>query len=49
MTLSHRLLAQAYNNPVAPPQLDEFFSEMDREARAEDLRELGWTGQSIWG
>lgn len=34
--------------PVAPPQLDEFFSEMDREARAADLRELGWTEDMIW-
>lgn len=42
----HAMLA---GSPVPPPQLDEFFSEMDREARAEDLRELGWSEQSIWG
>lgn len=42
----HAMLA---GTPVAPPQLDEFFSEMDREARAADLRELGWTEEMIWG
>lgn len=42
----HAMLA---GTPVPPPQLDEFFSEMDRELRAEDLRELGWSEQSIWG
>lgn len=42
----HAMLA---GTPVAPPQLDEFFSAMDREARAEDLRELGWSERSIWG
>lgn len=42
----HAMLA---GTPVAPPQLDEFFSEMDREARADDLRELGWSEQAIWG
>lgn len=41
----HAMLA---GTPVAPPQLDEFFSEMDREARAADLRELGWTEDMIW-
>jgi uncharacterized damage-inducible protein DinB len=42
----HAMLA---STPVPPPQLDEFFSEMDRDARAGDLRELGWTEESIWG
>lgn len=41
----HAMLA---GTPVAPPQLDEFFSDMDREARAADLRELGWTEDMIW-
>jgi uncharacterized damage-inducible protein DinB len=42
----HAMLA---GTSVPPPQLDEFFSEMDRELRAEDFRELGWSEQSIWG
>lgn len=42
----HAMLA---GTRVAPPQLDEFFSEMDRAARADDLRELGWTEEMIWG
>ncbi|MBZ2207443.1 DinB family protein [Massilia soli] len=41
----HAMLA---GTPVAPPQLDEFFSEMDRQARADDLRELGWTEAMLW-
>ena len=41
----HAMLA---GTSVAPPQLDEFFSEMDRAARADDLRELGWTEDMIW-
>lgn len=42
----HAMLA---GTPVAPPQLDEFFSAMDRDARADDLRELGWTEEQLWG
>lgn len=41
----HAMLA---GTSVAPPQLDEFFCAMDREARAQDLRELGWTEEAIW-
>ena len=41
----HAMLA---GTPVAPPQLDEFFSAMDSAARADDLRELGWTEEMIW-
>lgn len=41
----HAMLA---GTPVAPPQLDEFFSDMDRAARADDLRELGWTEDMLW-
>lgn len=42
----HAMLA---GTSVAPPQLDEFFSAMDRDARAEDFRELGWTEEQVWG
>ncbi|RJG19211.1 DinB family protein [Massilia cavernae] len=41
----HAMLA---GTSVAPPQLDEFFCEMDREARAAEMRELGWDEQAIW-
>ena len=40
--------AMLSGTPVAPPQLDEFFSAMDSAARAGDLRELGWTEDMIW-
>lgn len=42
----HAMLA---GTSVAPPQLDEFFSTMDRDARAGDFRELGWTEEQVWG
>lgn len=33
---------------VEPPQLDEFFSEGERDLRAPDFAELGWTEAAIW-
>lgn len=33
---------------VAPPQLDEFFCEMDADRRAPELRELGWHEGQWW-
>jgi uncharacterized damage-inducible protein DinB len=33
---------------VAPPQLDEFFSEAEAPLRAEEFAELGWTEGTIW-
>lgn len=41
--------AMLSGSPVAPPQLDEFFSAGEADLRAEDFRELGWTEQMIWG
>lgn len=35
--------------PVAPPQLDEFFSIAEAPLRAEEFKELGWTEATIWG
>ena len=35
--------------PVAPPQLDEFFSVGEAPLRAEEFAELGWTEEKIWG
>ena len=34
---------------VAPPQLDEFFSEGEAPLRSGDFAELGWTEAHIWG
>ena len=33
---------------VAPPQLDEFFSEGEAPLRAAEFAELGWTEAMIW-
>ncbi|MRV73817.1 damage-inducible protein DinB [Duganella sp. FT92W] len=41
--------AMLSGTPVAPPQLDEFFSAGEADLRQEDFRELGWTEQMIWG
>lgn len=41
----HAMLA---GTSVAPPQLDEFFSEGESSLRAEDFRELGWTEKMVW-
>jgi uncharacterized damage-inducible protein DinB len=42
----HAMLA---GTPVKPPQLDEFFSEIDTHLRAGDLAEMGLTESKIWG
>jgi uncharacterized damage-inducible protein DinB len=34
---------------VPPPQLDEFFSEMDTQSHAAEFAGLGWTEETIWG
>ncbi|MES2261010.1 MAG: DinB family protein [Pseudomonadota bacterium] len=33
---------------VAPPQLDEFYSQGEAGLRAQDFAELGWTEELIW-
>ncbi len=33
---------------VPPPQLDEFFSEMDTQSHAAEFAELGWTEETVW-
>jgi uncharacterized damage-inducible protein DinB len=33
---------------IAPPQLDEFFSEGEAPLRASEFAELGWTEDTIW-
>jgi uncharacterized damage-inducible protein DinB len=33
---------------VAPPQLDEFFSEAEAPLRAAEFEELGWTEETVW-
>lgn len=42
----HAMLA---GTSVAPPQLDEFFAEGEHPLRAQDLAELGWREDDIWG
>ena len=34
--------------PVAPPQLDEFFSAGEAPLRADEFAELGWTEETVW-
>jgi len=34
---------------IAPPQLDEFFSEAEAPLRAGEFAALGWSEQTIWG
>ncbi|QBE67026.1 damage-inducible protein DinB [Pseudoduganella lutea] len=41
----HAMLA---GTPVAPPQLDEFYSAGEADLRAQDFAELGWTEQQVW-
>lgn len=41
----HAMLA---GTNVAPPQLDEFFSEGDAKFHAEDFAKLGWREEDIW-
>lgn len=33
---------------VAPPQLDEFYSEGEAPLRASEFAELGWTEDTVW-
>jgi uncharacterized damage-inducible protein DinB len=33
---------------IPPPQLDEFFSEMDTQSHAAEFAELGWTEETVW-
>lgn len=42
----HAMLA---GTPVAPPQLDEFYSRDEAEDRALDFAELGFTETDVWG
>lgn len=34
---------------VKPPQLDEFYSEVEAPLRAGEFAELGWTEEEVWG
>ena len=49
--IHHRGQAHAMlsGTSVAPPQLDEFFSEGEANLRAAEFAELGWTEAMIWG
>jgi uncharacterized damage-inducible protein DinB len=49
--IHHRGQAHAMlsSTAIKPPQLDEFFSEMDAQVRAPDFAELGWSEAMIWG
>lgn len=40
--------AMLSSTPVAPPQLDEFFSAGEAGLRARDFAELGWSEDDIW-
>jgi uncharacterized damage-inducible protein DinB len=42
---AHTMLS---GTPVAPPQLDEFFSAGEAPLRAAEFKELGWTEAEIW-
>jgi uncharacterized damage-inducible protein DinB len=48
--IHHRGQAHAMlsSTPVAPPQLDEFFSVAEAPLRAAELDDLGWTEATIW-
>jgi uncharacterized damage-inducible protein DinB len=43
---AHAMLS---GTPVAPPQLDEFFCEIDTALRAGDLAEMGLSEAAVWG
>ena len=34
---------------IRPPQLDEFLMPSDAPCRADDMRELGWNEESVYG
>lgn len=40
--------AMLSSTPVAPPQLDEFFSAGEADLRVQDFAELGWSEDDIW-
>ena len=48
--IHHRGQAHAMlsGTPVAPPQLDEFFSVGEAALRADEFSQLGWTEELIW-
>lgn len=48
--IHHRGQAHAMlsSTPIAPPQLDEFFSIGEAPLRAEEFAELGWTEADVW-
>jgi uncharacterized damage-inducible protein DinB len=48
--IHHRGQAHAMlsDTPVAPPQLDEFFSTGEAPLRAREFAELGWTEETVW-
>jgi uncharacterized damage-inducible protein DinB len=43
---AHAMLA---GTPIKPPQLDEFFCANEAHLRAQELAELGYSEQLIWG
>jgi uncharacterized damage-inducible protein DinB len=49
--IHHRGQAHAMlsSTPIAPPQLDEFFSEGEAPLRAGEFAKLGWTESMVWG
>ena len=49
--IHHRGQAHAMlsSTAIAPPQLDEFFSEGEAPLRAGEFAKLGWTESMIWG
>jgi uncharacterized damage-inducible protein DinB len=49
--IHHRGQAHAMlsGTSVAPPQLDEFFSEIDAPLRIADFAALGWSETMVWG
>jgi len=49
--IHHRGQAHAMlsSTDIAPPQLDEFFSEGEAPLRAGEFAQLGWTESMIWG
>ena len=48
--IHHRGQAHAMlsSTPVAPPQLDEFFSAAEAPLRADEFGRLGWTEATVW-
>ena len=48
--IHHRGQAHAMlsSTPVAPPQLDEFYSVAEGPLRANEFSQLGWTEATVW-